>query len=372
MNKKEHIIEMHDTWLVIDAIQGCTNGCKYCFLQETNDNRKKPEILVSPEEAVRLLFSSPYYEKDIPIHLFPGTDAFLTEENSQYTYEILNLLAKANIKNPLILITKCLIPNFILDFLEELTKKGKVIVVYLSYSGLGKKYEPNINPEDTIRNFQELKKRKIKMIHYYRPFFKENAEKQKIKEILAFVDQYTSISVVAGFKVKKGYVDKIEELCGIPEGEKEKCIEATSLWPKEAYHSLFDNKKGSHQIFQTNYCALASLLKKDRSPFFNTYECLSLNHCGEEQQKRCQLQAKKTLENVKKAIIELLEHIDKYDKKIKIEHNENNIIIHDSNLSVSDVAYLTFRLGKKVTLAYRKKSDKRGASSFSNGRPYLY
>ena len=66
-NDIDSIIEMHDTWLVIDAIQGCTNGCKYCLLQSTEDNLSKPRIKATAAQAISYLFASKYYDSHIPI-----------------------------------------------------------------------------------------------------------------------------------------------------------------------------------------------------------------------------------------------------------------------------------------------------------------
>ena len=85
-----NVIEMHSTWLAINSIVGCTNGCKYCFLQATNSNICAPQIKATAEESVEQLLASPYYDKNIPLCLLPNTDAFLNEKNISYTKQLLN------------------------------------------------------------------------------------------------------------------------------------------------------------------------------------------------------------------------------------------------------------------------------------------
>ena len=69
MNKKvEPIIDMHDTWLAINTIQGCTNGCKYCFLQGINNHIENFYREISEKKTDILGISNIYFKshrKDI-------------------------------------------------------------------------------------------------------------------------------------------------------------------------------------------------------------------------------------------------------------------------------------------------------------------
>ncbi len=73
------------------------------------------------------------------------------------------------IYNDLIIVTKCKIPDVVLKRLKNMINNGRSIVVYLSYSGLGKDIEPNVKHEDIIDNFKNLSALNIPVIHYYRP-----------------------------------------------------------------------------------------------------------------------------------------------------------------------------------------------------------
>ena len=369
MDVKEPIIDMHDTWLVINSIQGCTNGCKYCFLQGINNNLTNPKIIVPASEAVEMLLSYKYYDSKIPICLLPGTDAFLNNTNINYMHELLNILDNKNISNPIILITKCLIPENILNDLENLTSKGKKVIVFLSYSGLTSKYEPNIKHDNIRLNFKNLASRGIRIIHYYRPFIPENSSAKQIDEMLDFVDNYTNVSQIGGFKLRSDFIDKIDFLDIVKE-RKEDCLNASSIWPKEAYNYFYNNYHHKHNVFQTNQCAIAKILNEPCPQFYNTYECKNLNHCSEEQKKICANCRKTSSTDVITTIKFLLKKLNKKIEEIRIIENEDNIILIGNDLTPSDASYLTIVLGYKITI--KPNNLNHFNSSMTNAKPLIY
>jgi len=369
MDAKEPIIDMHDSWLVINSIQGCTNGCKYCFLQGINNNLTYPQIIVPAKEVVEKMLSYKYYDSKIPICLLPGTDAFLNDTNINYMHELLNILDNKNISNPIILITKCLIPEIILDDLSNLTNKGKDIIVYLSYSGLTSKFEPNIKPENIRLNFKNLAARGIKIIHYYRPFIPDNSSANQIDNILDFVDNYTSVSQIGGLKLRSNIIDKIEFL-DIVKTNKQECLEASSIWPKEAYNYFYNNYKHKHNVFQTNQCAISQVLNLPCPQFYNTLECNEYNHCSKEQRKLCASYKKLSSKDIVEKIKILLNKLNKDINNIKIIEKDNYIILEGNDLTTQDAAYLTFMTGYKVTI--NSKDYKSFHSSMTNSKPFIY
>ena len=379
--------------MFLNPIQGCSNGCKYCLLQGKTGNHMKPFVLVSPKEAVNLLFESKYFNSKIPICLMPGTDPFLNDNNITYLNELLQIFINKKINNPIIIITKCLIPDKTINLLNKLKKK----VVYLSYSGLSKVFEPNINHEAIKLNFKKLKENNIKTIHYYRPFLKENSSIKDINELLDFVKKYTDISVITGLKVRTDFISELEFVPIIKTNTQE-CLDASSIWPKEAYDYFFKNYQHSQNVFQTNYCALAQILEEACPQFYGTYECSNFNHCSIEQRKRCSLYKKEIISDEK--IIKLIKKLDietndiqiirdknkvdrilKENKTIMVfkphfyemhkleESNEQftNIILASDKLSVADVAYLSRVLNTKISLSKSKNN-----SFFTNSKPFIY
>lgn len=345
------LVEMHSSWLVLNSVVGCTNACKYCFLQDKNKNLCAPHILSTPEETIKQLLEFDYYDETLPLCLFPNTDIFVTGYNIHYLLNTLNELEKQNVKNDLILITKCLIPDIVLLKLKSMKDSGRNIVVYLSYSGLDKDIEPNVNHEDIRSNFKNLHKLGIPIVHYYRPFLPQNSSKEKIKEVLDFVHQYTPVSATMGLMYVPTMLEKQNFWKELNNVDIETLKKATSIWPEDAWNYFYKEYDSNQLFFQTNTCALCTILGKP-SQYFTTYECENFNHCSPEQRKICEKFAKQR-RNKSKIIRELQELL----KKLKINTNdycykydrEKGLELYGISLDVKTLAYLSHILGVKVS-----------------------
>lgn len=365
MNDEKNIIEMHETWLTVNSIIGCTNGCKYCFLQSTNNNIARPCIKVPASTAIDALFSSKYYDELIPVCLLPNTDAFLNKTNMDYTAELLEILSSKRVKNPIIIITKCLIPDYFIELLSKYQDNGLSIVIYLSYSGLPQKYEPRINHEDIRKNFKNLNEHNIKIVHYFRPFLPANSKPEQITEMLDFVNQYTNVSVISGLKLKRDFIDKIE-FWDITKKVKDACLNASGIWPKSAYNYFFEDYKHQQNCYQINACALASTLKIPKPEYYKTDECINKNNCSKEQREICASCQKYTEKDLFSKLNLLLKKINKYNNHIEIILKNNYIILKNTELTTGDCAYLTFKLGYKVTIDKKALDDNYFSSNFTN------
>ena len=182
------VVEMHSSWLAINSILGCPNGCKYCLLQATGDNNCFPKQLATPKEAVETLLDYKYYDKDIPLCLLPNTDVFVNPKNFKYLLELLDEIEKHNIKNDLIIITKCKIPEEMITYAKKIKENNQNIVFYISYSGLGKEIEPRISEEILRDNFKRLSENGIDVIHYYRPFLPQNSDSKSQKFLTMLIN----------------------------------------------------------------------------------------------------------------------------------------------------------------------------------------
>ena len=343
------LVDMHSSWLVVNSIVGCTNACKYCLLQDSNNNLCSPKILGTPEQAIDELLNFKYYNQSLPLCLFPNTDIFLNESNIEYLMHTLDELDKNNIQNDLILITKCLIPFQVLSRLKQIQDSGRNVVVYLSYSGLGKDIEPNVNHEDIRQNFDNLHKLGIPIVHYYRPFIPQNSEVEKIKETLAFVHQYTPVSATMGLMYVPTMLDKQnfwEELKNV---DIEKLKGAISIWPEDAWNYFYSNYDSEQYFYQTNTCALNTILERPSTQYYGTYECENFNNCDPEQRKRCQkcfkqVDKEETISNLN----QLLEHLDIVGDYDYTFDNNNGLQITGLQLDVKTLSYLSYLLGVKV------------------------
>ena len=343
------VIEMHSSWLAINSIVGCPNGCKYCLLQATNDNNCLPKELATPKESVKQLLEYKYYDKDIPLCLLPNTDVFVSKKNIKYLLELLNELDKNNVKNDLIIITKCKITDEVIDKVKYLKQKGQNVIFYISYSGLGKEIEPRINEEVLKDNFKKLKENNIDVIHYYRPFLPQNADPKQITEILDFVNQYTDISVTTGLALIETFINKIscwEEI----KKNKEECLKANCVWPESAWNYFNNNYSHSQQVFQTNTCGLNAKLNRPSTQYYGTEECLNYNHCSDEQRERCRLAHQELNEKLTISKCSLLLEKLGFDTS-KVEYNFDkygSLELKNIDLKISDASYLSFKLGVKV------------------------
>jgi len=362
-------VDLHSSWLVINSIRGCTNGCKYCFL-ENHLNISKPCIYCSPSEVVSELLNYRYYDENIPLCLFPNTDIFLNDQNIQYLVAILDELVRRKVRNDLVIITKCLIPLFILDYLQRLQQSGYQIVVYLSYSGLDRKIEPGVNHQDILQNFKMLKKYHIPCIHYFRPFIPQNSSKRKIQKVLQEVHPYTNISVVAGLMVSSETVDKLTFWKDLQKLDRSKWNSISSVYPVEAWKYLFQEYHGDQHIFQTNTCALNMALHRFVSPYCYSKECLFFNSCSKRMRRACRKNISQRNFNI------LSQKLNYYFQKLHIEDDytwkiseHHTLQLFGNRMNSKTLTYLSLVLGIKVLMA---EDDQESYYSSLNGQPIIY
>lgn len=366
------VIEMHSSWLAINSIVGCPNGCKYCLLQATNDNNCFPRQLVSPKEAVNQLLEYKYYDKDIPLCLLPNTDVFVNSKNIEYLLDLLQELENQNIKNDLIIITKCNITDNVIKKVNKIKEKGQNVVFYISYSGLGKDIEPRISEEILQNNFKKLKENNIDVIHYFRPFLPQNSDPKRIEEILNFVNKYTDVSVTTGLALIETFIDKIECWNEV-KVNRELCLKANCVWPESAWNYFNEDYSHKQQVFQTNTCGLNTKLKRPSTQYYGTEECLNYNHCSKEQRERCKLahqELKKEL--IKEKCLILLTKLGFNTESIEFNFDKfGSIELRNIDLKISDASYLSYKLGVKVYISTNKIVSNTYNSTLNGAKPLV-
>lgn len=366
------VIEMHSSWLAINSIVGCPNGCKYCLLQATNDNNCFPRQLVSPKEAVNQLLEYKYYDKDIPLCLLPNTDVFVNPKNIEYLLDLLQEIENQNVKNDLIIITKCNITDNVIKKVKEIKEKGQNVVFYISYSGLGKDIEPRISEETLQNNFKKLKENDIDVIHYFRPFLPQNSDPKRIEEILNFVNKYTDVSVTTGLALIETFIDKIECWDEVKEN-RELCLKANCVWPESAWNYFNEDYSHEQQIFQTNTCGLNTKLKRPSTQYYGTEECLNYNHCSKEQRERCKLahqELKKEL--IKEKCLILLAKLCFNTENVEFNFDKfGSLELKNIDLKISDASYLSYKLGVKVYISTNKIVSNTYNSTLNGAKPLV-
>lgn len=340
------IVDTHASWLALNPIHGCPFSCKYCFMSGIGNTARKPVVLCEPEEAVKKLLSYSFYIPTMPLCLFSSTDAFATPTNVEYAKRLILELSKNGVKNPIILITKCYVPDDFIDLIDEVEGKGMKVIFLLSYSGLDSTIERGINHQNIKKNFINLNKRNKKIIHYWRPFIPQNSTNEKIEEVLAFVKKYACASIAIGLKVQDSFADCLDFWPEIV-AEKKKAINSEATWTKEAYEKIYNTKYCEYKIFRSTSCAISYCLgQPDYNCYFNTKIC-ELNNCSFEQISRCKNRC-----DIDKSDLNAL--INKYlnlKKTYKIDE-VNKEIVFDDILSTGEI------VGLKYLTGYNIRSDR--------------
>lgn len=344
------IVDVHATWLVLNPIQGCPKKCKYCFLGERGLNCVKPNILVSPEEAVKLLIKNKFYTPNMPLCLESQSDAFSTKENIEYVTQLIKILMKNNIKNPIIFITKCHIPIEFIKLIDKYEKQGHKFIFFLSYSGLPKEVEIGVDKKLIEENFINLKKYNKLIIHYWRPFIKANSNKETIDKVYNFVKKYSVASIAIGLKANS---DSIINNIEWPElkQHREDVMIADNVWEKNAYEYIWNELKNNddeYPIFQTTSCALGYALSKPDRKFFYTTSICKCNKCPKKQQQRCELKYKNYKEPSKKQIIKILKRLNYEIDETQIEIKNHIIFLTDIKLNFNEISFLTDYLNTQI------------------------
>ena len=366
------VVEMHSSWLAINSILGCPNGCRYCLLQATGDNLCRPRELVNPKEAVEELLKYKYYDESIPVCLLQNTDVFVNPKNTNYLMELFEEIENHNIKNDLVIITKCDIPDHVIERVKEIKRNGINVIFYISYSGLGKEIEPRISEDILINNFKKLSENGIDVIHYFRPFLPQNSKPKRIKEILDNVNKYTDISVTTGLALIETFIDKIECWYEVKKN-KEASLKANCVWPETAWNYFNDNYSHEQQIFQTNTCGLNTKLKRPSTQYYGSFECKNYNHCSEEQRNRCK-KAHQELNQmlVKNKCLKLLEKLGFATNKVEFNFDEyGSLELKNIDLKISDASYLSYVLGVKVYVSTNNIVADTYNSTLNGARPLV-
>jgi len=283
------IVDQHATWIAVNPIQGCPKVCSYCFLNERGQTAVRPEQLTSPAETIDLLTASPYYAPDRPVALYTWTDVMALPNSRAHLAELLALMADRHIPNPVVLITKCLIPDDALDAVTTARRAGLRTIVYVSYSGLGRDIERGIRHEDLKTNFPRLAQAGVPVVHYWRPAFPESATTRTMGAVLDWVAAYTQCTVAAGLKVEPAALSRLAELW--PElATTPRVTAAEGVYPKLFWEFIHATRQRhpDYPLFHTNSCALAYVLgQPDRFGIFGSEVCQMRNHCPDVQRHRC-------------------------------------------------------------------------------------
>jgi hypothetical protein len=282
----EEIIDQHDSYTVMNPVQGCPKRCAYCFLKKRNQTGVKPVELATPIQTVELLLSSPYYRPGGVLAAYTCTDALATPPNRKHLIGLLAELTRAHVTNPLVLISKCAPTPEVVDAVTAARSGGLPVIMYLSYSGLGPDIERGIDHHALRRSFGLWHGAGVPVVHYWRPFLPQNSTEETMRTVLDTVVGRSACSVAVGLKTPPGAFDQMLALWdGLPAD----AVNADAVWPQEAKLLLETLPAEYGQlVYESNSCALAHVTgRPDDAGVWGSDVCASADLCPAGQRRLC-------------------------------------------------------------------------------------
>jgi DNA repair photolyase len=354
----------------VNPVQGCPKVCSYCFLNERGQTAVHPEQLATPAESVDLLTASPFYAPDRPVALYTWTVMALPSSRAHLT-ELLDVLVERQIPNPIVLITKCPIPDNVLDTVATARQAGLRTIVYLSYSGLGPEMERGIRHKELKANFPQLADAGVPVVHYWRPAFPESATARTMEAVFDWAAEYAHCTVAAGLKVEPAALPRLAklwpELATTPGVTKAEGVYPQAFW--DFIHAT-RQRRPDYPLFHTNSCALAYVLgQPDRFGVFGSNVCTARNHCPASQRRRCESDILHRPELTEATVRTALEQRGYPDLTFPLDHPRGEVLIH-AVLPTSAAAALTQDLGIRIRVA-RQHSDPYWSSGTAGALPLV-
>lgn len=365
------IVDQHATWIAVNPVQGCPKVCSYCFLNERGQTAVRPDQLASPTETADLLVASPYYAPDRPVALYTWTEVMALPSSRAHLADLLAVMIDRKIPNPIVLITKCLIPDHTLDTVTTARHAGLRTIVYLSYSGLGGDMERGIRHEELKSNFPRLAHAGVPVVHYWRPAFPESATASTMEAVFDWAATYARCTVAAGLKVEPAALPRLAELwpelATTPGVTTAEGVYAQAFW---TFIHATHQRRPDYPLFHTNSCALAYVLNQpDRFGVFGSTVCTARNHCPTAQRRRCKADLLRRPALTEATVGTALARRGHADTPFTLDHPRGEVVIH-AVLPTNAAAALTHDLGIRVRVA-RQHSDPYWSSGTAGAHPLV-
>lgn len=283
------VVDQHATWIAVNPVQGCPKSCRYCFLHERGQAGVAPETLADPRTTVELLLGSEFYAPARPVALYTWTDVMALPTTREHLRGVLHELADRDVANPIVLITKCHIPDDLIPDLVAVRARGVPLVVYLSLSGLDNDVERGVRHDRLRDNFPRLAAAGIPIVHYWRPGTPASATTAVMERVLDHAATFATATMVAGLKVEPAALPRLAQMWpeltttdGVTDAE---CVYPRAFWD---FAHRTRQRHPAHPVFHTNSCALAYVLARpDTFGVYGGTTCRARNHCPTPQRDRC-------------------------------------------------------------------------------------
>lgn len=365
------IVDQHATWIAVNPIQGCPKKCTYCFLNERGQTAVPPQHLASAAESVELLLNSEFYQQRRPVALYTWTDVMALPSSRRHLTELLAELVRKQVPNPIILITKCHVPDDVIETITAARGRGLTVLVYLSYSGLGRDIERGIRHDAIAQNFQRLGETGIPLVHYWRPAFPESAHPDTMRQVLDHAARYARCTIAAGLKVEASALPRLAnvwpELADTPGVTEAEGVYPRAFW--EFIHRTWQLHPG-YPLFHTNSCALAFVLDQpDSFGVFGSQVCRVRNHCPIDQRERCTVADAQRPTLTSESVREALTHRGLSGTSFTLAEHGRELVI-DATVDTSLAAALTQDLGVRVHVM-RRGGDSYWSSGTAGATPVV-
>lgn len=315
-------IAYHDSWISVDPIIGCQLDCKYCFLQMNGWTNKRPSVLYTITETVNMLLANKYFIPHKSIVSFGNsTDAFLPS-NADFTLGFLEELESRHLRNPVVFVTKKMIPSSFICKIKEFEYIKPVFC--LSYSGLPGDMERGVKANEIRMNFLNLSKNKLSVIHFWRPILRINGTPETVKQMLDFVTQYSIASVYIGLKLHPSLTTayKTRGLLAVPEDVHHCYGDYIPFEVKDLIRLTAASKYPDYPIYRHTSCAVSLALSiADYNATVYRKEICNNSNCPAYHRRKCETAQRVPTES---RIADLLNRIGV----------EPDFAIHDSFLQI--------------------------------------
>ncbi|MGH4022750.1 MAG: hypothetical protein ACRDT0_26635 [Pseudonocardiaceae bacterium] len=365
------VIDQHATWIAVNPIQGCPKACVYCFLHERGQAAVRPEVLASPAETVELLVSSTYYGTERAVALYTWTDVMALPRSRAHLAQVLEELAQRRVPNPIVLITKCHVPDSTIEAMCRARAGGVRLITYLSHSGLGADVERGIRRPAIVQNFPRITTAGLPVIHYWRPALPGSATSERMATVLDWASRFARCTVAAGLKVEDAALPRLAEqwpalaeVAGVTSAE--------GVYPAAFWDFLADVPRSypGYPLFHSNACALAYALQEvDRFGIFGSEVCRRRNVCPAAQRDRCELGVGERSVPTRRAVEKALAHRGVAGSSFEIGDDGRDVVL-DDEVPTSTVAALTQDLGVRVR-GHRDQRDPYWNSGTAGAQPLV-
>jgi hypothetical protein len=272
-----------------------------------------------------------------PLAIGNETDMFHTL-NIDYLVDLLTELSANRVDNPIVLITKAPLSDNILSRIRTII--GLRLVFFLSYSGLGRQFEPNFTDEQLQANFSLAKAHGFAVVHYWRPLLPENTGVVAIRQLLSFASSIADATVFTGLKLHPELTRIITEdgSFSVPEQLKDQVGEWLSTRTIERIYLEASQICPNYPLYRHASCALANVLRRpnDTATVYRADICPP-SQCQATQRRICE--AARRIPNETK----ITQTLSVLGRNINFERHNDRVIVK-GEVSQEEFAFLLHNL----------------------------